>query len=294
MNEKIFKDLIKTRKALKQKYKTLKTGEIARETELETTFNPIVKPLKELINVTQLNQISNKIIKQPKHNDLKPQKLKFESYTTSSPKSNIEKNYKTPQWNNITWSPTPIKTSDLDVVYGPYFDNNSNIRRMGKSVFTIDEKTGNILVDNISFKSSPGLQELIFHKKPENYTENDLTNFYKILDITNAHLKDTYDTNSEINGTRAQKYIKIIKKHRTHPYNTRNAKIGSTYLSKIKTLPSKMEFSSKPIEYVHWDDPNELVNRLRLLIASQEAGNNIHNNEIISIIEELKEANLIE
>lgn len=44
----------------------------------------------------------------------------------------------------------------------------------------------------------------------------------------------------------------------------------------------------------YWDDPNELVDRLRLLASSASAGHTGHNNEIISIIEELREANLIE
>ena len=46
-------------------------------------------------------------------------------------------------------------------------------------------------------------------------------------------------------------------------------------------------------KYEHWDDPNELVDRLRLLVSSQMAGHTGHNNEILSIIEELKEANII-
>lgn len=54
-----------------------------------------------------------------------------------------------------------------------------------------------------------------------------------------------------------------------------------------------MIYNQNPINYVHWDNPNELVERLKLLLASQAAGNNNHNNEIVSIIEELKEANII-
>lgn len=54
-----------------------------------------------------------------------------------------------------------------------------------------------------------------------------------------------------------------------------------------------MSYNTEPIEYVHWDDPNELVDRLKLLVASKNAGNNAHENEIISIIEELKEANIV-
>lgn len=47
------------------------------------------------------------------------------------------------------------------------------------------------------------------------------------------------------------------------------------------------------IDYIYWDDPNELVDRLRLLLASQTAGNLSHINEILSIIEKLCEANII-
>ena len=47
------------------------------------------------------------------------------------------------------------------------------------------------------------------------------------------------------------------------------------------------------IDYVHWNDPNELVDRLRLLDASRRAGNNAHDNEILSIVEELREVGLI-
>lgn len=46
-------------------------------------------------------------------------------------------------------------------------------------------------------------------------------------------------------------------------------------------------------QIVYYDDPNELVTRLNLLVSSQNAGNTGVNNEIISITEELRERNLI-
>lgn len=54
-----------------------------------------------------------------------------------------------------------------------------------------------------------------------------------------------------------------------------------------------MNLSDKNIDYVYWDDPNELVNRLRLLLSSKNVGNTNHDNEIVSIIEELYEANIL-
>jgi len=54
-----------------------------------------------------------------------------------------------------------------------------------------------------------------------------------------------------------------------------------------------MALNDNKIDYVHWDDPNEFVDHLWLLDASRRAGNNAHNNKILSIIEELREADLI-
>ena len=46
-------------------------------------------------------------------------------------------------------------------------------------------------------------------------------------------------------------------------------------------------------DYVYFDDPNELVDRLELLVSEKSARNNFQNNEIQSIIEELYECGLI-
>ena len=46
-------------------------------------------------------------------------------------------------------------------------------------------------------------------------------------------------------------------------------------------------------QLVYYDDPNELVTRLNLLVSSQSVGNTGVNNEIISILEELRERNII-
>jgi hypothetical protein len=51
---------------------------------------------------------------------------------------------------------------------------------------------------------------------------------------------------------------------------------------------------ARAVLYEYWDDPNELVDRLRLLLASDAAGNIANTNEILSIIEELQEDGIIE
>lgn len=58
--------------------------------------------------------------------------------------------------------------------------------------------------------------------------------------------------------------------------------------------PDLMQYTkNEHVSYTYWNDPNELVDRLRLLIASKSAGHSAHTNEIMSIIEELREENII-
>lgn len=47
------------------------------------------------------------------------------------------------------------------------------------------------------------------------------------------------------------------------------------------------------IVYEYYDDPNELCERLKLLLASKSAGNSNHDQEISSIIEELRDRNIM-
>lgn len=48
-----------------------------------------------------------------------------------------------------------------------------------------------------------------------------------------------------------------------------------------------MKFPSNTnTDYVYWDDANELVQRLRLLMASERSGHTGHKNEILSIEKE--------
>lgn len=121
-----------------------------------------------------------------------------------------------------------------------------------------------IILGNEEFIGTPGLFSLLILKEPDFLKLNDvdLKNYKRILEKTGVHLKsDGY----QLKANPGKKYQKIIK---------------PLFVKTGKGL-------------VYWDDPNELVERLKLLVASQTAGNNSHQNEIIDIVEELKEANII-
>lgn len=140
-----------------------------------------------------------------------------------------------------------------------------------------------------SFDKTIGLTELLYKQKPDLsvVTENDKKIYKTILLTTNAHRRK-YDCNQPINSNRGFKYLHIIK-----PLLNLNRSSSSERVPKGKGLPVFKRLVPKS-DYVYWDDPNELVERLKLLIASRDAGNTGLDNEIISIIEELKECGAID
>ena len=56
---------------------------------------------------------------------------------------------------------------------------------------------------------------------------------------------------------------------------------------------TNMLVDNKTTKYVYFNEYDELVDRMRKLYASKEAGNTSHDNEIQSIIEELREGGII-
>lgn len=147
-----------------------------------------------------------------------------------------------------------------------------------------------ISVGSKTFVKTPGLMELLFKKTPEldTITEDDKQNYKTILLKTNAHRRDN-DPAKPIKSNKGRKYTQIIRplfmKLAKNCASTESISQGSGL-----TLTKKL---NQNIDYVYWDDPNELVNRLKLLIASRDAGNTGLDNEIISIIEELQESGII-
>lgn len=172
---------------------------------------------------------------------------------------------------------------DSDIVYGVYFDKDEMM--LGNKRFDVDN-TDNILIDGVRYIGTHGIYELIFKKRPNRtvYTEDDLQKYKSILMITSAHKRDHIAQNP-IQGNRGYKYKTIIAPLLSNKVKQRTGR--------GLFMPCNMFLNNNKIDYVHWDDPNELVDRLRLLEASRQAGNNAHDNEILSIIEELREAGLI-
>lgn len=175
-------------------------------------------------------------------------------------------------------------TGDYDTTTGVKYDSLTNKFMLGKSLFEIDEKE--ILIDGIRYKGTAGLFELIFKSRPTGYTKRDELSYKDILNRTSVHRRN-HNPQGQVKGSRSYKYINIIQ-----PLTFRH-RAASAREPLGHGLPNSLIVDDKPLQYVYWDDINELVDRLRLLTASKQAGNTSHNNEIVSILEELREAGVI-
>lgn len=98
-------------------------------------------------------------------------------------------------------------------------------------------------------------------------------------------------------AVKSKKLIKKMKLFRDAMTLHQSARIidkSNSNFSAGKGLEKDFIPYNSNIVYEYYDDPNELCDRLRLLVASKQAGNSNHDQEINSIIEELRESNFIE
>ena len=292
MNENVLRDIIKSRNVIRKKYKALKIGRAKAEIHQESKLKPVTESLKKLLKLKEISLIPDTKSKpiRPLKGPIKKRKVdptelvtpnqSFEQYDDDMFKTpRLLKEETTPDRNfdekNIESYFTLAASSPthVDNLYGFRFDDESMDWKIGDSKVVV--KGNDLYINDKYYEGTPGLYELIFMKNPNKYTQDDLQRYGEILADTNAYRRN-YSKSGQITGSKSKKYKNIVSR-----------------LLPRQSGMGLMQVSNKKMDYVYWNDPNELVDRLRLLVASQQAGHNNHTNEIVSIVEELREANII-
>ncbi|KYN06864.1 hypothetical protein ALC62_02178 [Cyphomyrmex costatus] len=320
-HEKIAMEIAKTSDSIRKKYRALKTGKMEEEIALERHFKPITEPLKQIVENTvesSKDPINIETFFSEKDEEPKPKRKRpNDSYDRSRELSydhapSVEEVFEIANEPLVTSIRHLLQTSEgqeklhanygplgqrylkavlsgkkavnIDVVYGVYFSDEGTM--LGDKRITLN-KNDDIIIDGQRYDGTPGLYELLFMKFPNESicTDDDVQTYKSILLTTNAYRRG-HNAGNQVLGNKGHKYKNIIA-----PL-VLGKKVG-TGIKKKLDLPCAMSLTDNRIDYVHWDDPNELVDRLRLLEASRQAGHNSHDNEILSIIEELREAGLI-
>lgn len=304
MEKSLKNEIVKAVEAVKKKVKRMRENESNNEKILETMFKPITNPLENMVvlnkNISDYGKDNNlktasscnsydRLLKDTK----KEEEDTLESNNDDSDtESELNDSVKTDSSFQSTKSSDELVKNSMspkiyeNVLYGVRFEKGKPM--MGTAHVKYNDNV--ISIDDHSYELTHGLNELLFKKKPDlsMITEDDLKKYKLLLLSTNAHRRD-FDPNKPIKSNKGSKYLKVIK-----PLFSLKTGLGNTsiHFSKESTIPMKKKFKSE-CDYVYWNDPNELVERLKLLMASKHAGNTGLDNEIISILEELRESEII-
>lgn len=309
--QKRLREITKISNVVRQKYKALKTLTSSNENALEELFKPVVTPLKQLVEVSKHEDAGKNPIKvEPVKNENSTAEENIDLGMQAIDSDDDDKNKKQPE---LTDDEDDEGTKSVDIsqynkslpneaeivaTLNSYlkqikkknndeFDYTCGVRllqsgyHIGDKLFDYQNGYIHIGQGKYKFKATPGLLELIFKVKPDSslYTNTDLANYKELITRTHAHKK--FYLKSTDYRTKDPKVINFIAK-------LFDLKIG-------KGLPKYMvaKYPKKSVDYIHYNDVNELVERLQLLMASKAAGNDSHSNEILSIIEELREEGII-
>lgn len=192
--------------------------------------------------------------------------------------------------------------SGYDTIYGIRIDPDSNKLLMGNAEVrfvgnTITFWRGNKKLKSVQANSE--LYDLLFLKLPpvlrsesKTISHINIIVYGDILKLTNAVYRD-YDVKKGINDSRSKKYLEVIKPAISYGVKTRSKHEGHGIRASKLPTQKVFNYSRRAVDYVYWNKPKELVDRLRLLWSSKMAGHTGHDNEILSIIEELREEGIV-
>lgn len=291
--------------SVRRKAQALKLGLSERDKYLEETFKPIVDPLKKLNEKIQSkNEIES--IKNEVTTTGSPEDDTTETYTESdksiqesedSQDAEEEKDEDT----SLTTSPTNVSILSEDIaekgpltrkylmkmlhnapksnryhVFGARLEKDGI--HIGNSRIVIDN-LDHITIKDQTFKGTKGLFELIFSVHPLKYTKADLNVFKQICILTSLHRK-AYSANTPIHRSKSMKYKRIISKLFT---SIRGKKRGKGMAMK----------SVNDTNVIYYNDVNKLVDRMRLLYESMQAGHTGLDNEMVALTEELKRSGYV-
>ncbi|XP_044588749.1 uncharacterized protein LOC123267927 [Cotesia glomerata] len=274
--------------AIRRKHKLLKLGKDTAEKAMDEMLKPIVTPLQSLVESSKLKDIKKEekeeaLIEKSEYGDPDAFNSLISEDRSSSfndtPLAIAPSSTSTPARKN------PLLTNHLQRLSMKHKDNDMRygVRRKHGELYIGDSNISfandTVTVKGKNYPITQGLLELLFKKSPQDalVTQDDKKKYLDIVQRTNTHRKN-YDPSKSIYKDSSVKYNKYIT---------------DFVIKHGGQLPKFMIARKAPMDYVYWDDPNELVDRLKLLMASQAAGNPSHTNEIMSIIEELREAGVI-
>ena len=304
--EELIKDLIETRKRIKDNFIARKVGESDYQTGLTKLFKPVTETQKT--TAKEITEAQKEAV-QKITGELLPIREGLQNLTIIPP---IEA-YPALE---ITEEEKENFGKVASEYLGKYLEKNPNTDTLSSGIFRVRKKifkigsvedvkieNDDIIINDEKFKGTPGLWRLITSKNiPEKgkYKAKDLMDYINIMSITNTtrvkHNKDgkRISGNDKMNNLIKPLVIALeeggednliyeIEEHFKEETDEEETDQDddlqpSTSGTGLKILPS---------------DPNALIDRFDLLFSSKKAGHTGVRNEIVSILDELKRQRVI-
>ena len=282
--EELIRDFIETRKRIKDNFVARKVGESEYQTGLTKLFKPITETQKATAKeITEAQKATAEKFTQ----ELLPIKEGIEELPTKLFRK-IFPSIEFKASDIMNFGPLAVNAllqaftkKNIDLSYGIYAKDGKF--KVGTEFIIIEDN--DIKVNDIIFEGTPGFWELVTSKNPnpENYTEEDLDKYQRLVILTNTAFQDNNPNSNNPKASRSPKWKNIIKpiweqikKQKEEEYKEFEEEDDpqpSTSGTGLKILPS---------------DPNALIDRFDLLFSSKKAGHTGVRNEIVSILDELK------
>ena len=162
------------------------------------------------------------------------------------------------------------------------------------------------MIDDKKYPGTPGLWELIVYKTmpKKEFTDEDYLNYGRILKQSNAIYqgndpndpKDSSKPNTRPKSSKGEKWKKLIspiwEEIKPKP-EEKGGKGGKGKGGRKKRQEDPIPSTSGTGLTILPNDPNALIERFDLLLASQNAGHTGVRNELVSIFDELKRQGVI-
>ena len=287
--EELIKDLIETRKRIKDNFVARKVGEIEYQTGLTKLFKPVTDTqkatAKEITDAQKATaeKITSELLPIREGIEEMPTKLFKKVFPSIEFKTDDIINFGPLAVNSLLQAFTK---KDIDKFYGINAEDGKF--KIGNKFITIEED--NIIIDDKTFEGTPGLWGLITLKNPENYTEEDLSKYQQLVLLTNTVYRNNDPTQNYPKQSRGYKWKNIIKPIWEAIKKQEKAE-------EYKEFEEPDEDEPKPgtsgTGLILPSDPNALIDRFDLLFSSQKAGHTGVRNEIVAILDELKRQGVI-
>ena len=249
----MFEKLAQTRKNVREHFLEDKLGQLESSEALKTLFKPVTESQRELGEELkgQLTPIRKAIVDQIPTQAL-PAPTEEELEKIGPIATEYLRKYLSLE-------------EDVDTTFGLYSEG--NIWKIGNKTVRVDGD--DLIIEEKRYPGTQGLWELVVKDEPSErkYNPEDLNAYSEILIKTNAMRRKNDPTNPRPKSSASFKWNNVVKDIWKKRDEYKGQGLNTTVI-----IPC---------------DPNALIERLDLLMASKEAGHTGTRNEIVSICDEL-------